>query len=220
MSASPLPALAPPSFIAMRLSLLLLLLVPVLAGAQAPIHLTARGTAASSGSFDDPVGLAAQLDITASPRVDVRFGYLLSRGSGALDVACPRDPGLCASRRVPREQTVHSASFAVPVRLGQAGPVEFRFVLGVRLDRAQRRYGIDPLGEPFPPDARTTFGGEGGLEARWYLLEDGRLQLVGGLDLGSASGVAETFRDSQLEPNAGLARLSIGARLRLRPTRP
>lgn len=220
MNASPQPALAPRTHSVMRLSLLLLLLAPAVAAAQAPVHVAARGTATSSSSWDDPSGVAAQLDVTVSPRVDIRIGYLLGRGSGALDVACPRDPVTCASRPVPRRQTVQSALFAIPARLGQSGPVEWRFVLGLRLDRAQRRYGIDPLGEPFPPDTRTTFGFEGGLEARWYLTEGGRVQLVGGLDLGSASSVAETFSDSRLEPNAGLARLSLGARLRLRPTRP
>jgi hypothetical protein len=198
--------------------LFLAALVPVRVHAQAPVHVTVRGTTTSSSTWGDPQGAGVSVDVTATPRVDVRAGYLIGRGAGEAVIACPIRPGgNCITRRVPRQQTAHSVFAALPTRLGQTGPVEWRFVPGLHLDRATRRYGTDPLGEVFAPDARTTWGAEVGLEVRWYATADGRLQLVGNLEGGSVSGIGEGFTDDLSEPNTTFARAALGVRYRLRP---
>jgi hypothetical protein len=188
------------------------------ADAQAPLHLAARAATSTSSAWGDPRGAGLSVDVTTSPRIDLRFGYLVGRGEGEGIFACPaRASSNCITRRVPRTQTVHLGFAAMPTRLGMTGPVEWRFVPALHLGQAIRRYGDDPLDERRAPDRRRSWGTEIGLEMRWYATADGRLQVVANAESGTVSGVAEAFTEDLSEPNTVYGRLTLGVRYRLRP---
>ncbi len=171
--------------------------VPSLA-AQSAAHVGLQGVLHESRSaVGDPLGVSAQLDITAREWLDVRFSYGVSRGAGQRFAPCG-DPAInCAPRQVNIDTRLTTAGVALPMRLGRRGPLEWRLV--PRLDG----HGVD---------GTALLGASLGLEARYRRSPDSRLEWLAAADVSGTSELPATADRPSYD--GALRRFSLGVRYR------